>query len=219
MAEVQSGIRHFLARPFVYDFFQHAVGAYAWRRRVLRRLVHPLLKKGDRLIDIGCGTAEILNYLPQDITYFGFDRNQRYIDAARERFSKRHAVFECESVGRGSGDKFPKFDVALAVGLIHHLDDADALAFLKDTKAVLKENGILVLPAEPLYAPEQSKLARYIVSKDRGQNVRDLESYLSLYRQVYEFVDFEIDRHPLHIPYTGVAVRCSAVRLPSLAES
>jgi SAM-dependent methyltransferase len=214
MAEITSGIRHLLARPAVYDFFQHAVGAYAWRKRTIDRLVAPLLSPGKRLIDIGCGTAEILNYLPTETAYFGFDRNPDYISAARERFRDRNAAFECESVGKSTGAKYPKFDVALAAGLIHHLDDGDALAFLEDAKAVLQENGVLILLADPVYTANQSRLARYVVSKDRGQNVRDLTSYLTLYRQVFEYVDSSIDMHPLRIPYTGVAVRCSHKPLP-----
>lgn len=214
MAEIQSGIRHLLSNPRIYDAFQHMVGAYAWRKRTIENLVHPLLNPTARLIDIGCGTAEILNYLPEEISYFGFDRNPAYIKSARQRFSSRKAIFECESVGQGTGNEHEKFDVAIAAGLIHHLDDGDAVAFLQDAKSVLKDGGTLVLIADPLFTPEQSALARYIVSKDRGQNVRDLGSYLALYRQVFDFVDAEVDQNPLRIPYTGVAVRCSSKPLP-----
>jgi SAM-dependent methyltransferase len=214
MAEIQSGIRHLLSNPKIYDAFQHMVGAYAWRKRTIKNLVLPLLRPGARLIDIGCGTAEILNYLPNEISYFGFDRNPAYIEAARRRFSSRNAIFECESVGRGTGNKHERFDVAIAAGLIHHLDDGDAVAFLQDAKSVLKEEGTLILIADPLFMPEQSALARYIVSKDRGQNVRDLNSYLALYRQVFDFVEAQVDKNPLRIPYTGAAARCSSRPLP-----
>lgn len=210
MAEIQNGIRHLLSNPTIYNTFQHMVGAYAWRKRTIDRLVRPLLKTGARLIDIGCGTAEILNYLPNDIAYFGFDRNPKYIEAARQRFSSRNAVFECGSVGQGTGSTHEKFDVAIAAGLIHHLDDDDAIAFLQDAKSVLKEDGALILIADPLFTSGQSALARYIVSKDRGQNVRNLDSYLALYRQVFDFVDAQIDNNPLRIPYTGAAARCSS---------
>lgn len=217
MAEVRRGVRHLLAKPLVYDFFQRAVGAYAWRRRVIDRLVNPLLRPGDRVIDIGCGTAEILRYLPPDIIYFGFDRNDEYIDSARRRFEDRNANFACESVGHRTGDKYAKFDLAIAAGLIHHLDDTETLAFLEDARFVLKKEGVLVLITEPIYTPSQSKAARYMVSKDRGQNVRTPEDYLAIYRKVFDHVDSEIDMQPLRIPYTGMAARCSTAPLPALS--
>lgn len=209
MAEIRSGLRHFLARPKLYDSFQHIVGAYSWRKKVVNDYVNPILGAGDRIIDIGCGTGDILQCLPHDVSYFGFDRNPVYIEAARSRFIDRDAQFECKSVGQESGGGYPKFDAAIAFGLMHHLDDSEATELLLIAKNVLTEEGVLFL-LDPVIVPSQSKLARFVVSKDRGQNVRTLDGYLELCNRVFSCIDYRIDMRPMLIPYTGIVITCSS---------
>lgn len=208
MAEIRSGVRHLLARPRVYDLFQHAVGAYAWRRNFIRDFVRPVLRPGSSVIDIGCGTGDILRFLPDDVAYTGFDRNEAYIAAARERFANRAATFECKAVAPGQTAAGGDYDVALAVGLMHHLEDAEALELLRAARGALKPGGFLFL-LDPVLVPEQSPLARYVVSKDRGQNVRTLDASLALCRQVFAFVRHRVDLRPIRIPYTGIVITCS----------
>lgn len=208
MAEIRSGVRHLLAHPLVYDAFQYLVGAYAWRKRFVRDFVEPVLIEGDRVIDIGCGTGDILQYLPHHVSYVGFDRNEAYIEAARRRFPDRDASFECESVGPGSSSRHAKFGVALATGLMHHLSDAEAATLLQAASDSLKETGKLFL-LDPVYTEGQSRLARYVVSKDRGQNVRSVDHSVDLCKQVFENVEVDIDMSPILIPYTGMVITCS----------
>lgn len=79
MKEIRSGIRHALALPWVYDTFQNLVGAYSWRDRALQRFVSPAIPQNGKLIDIGCGSAEVVRFLPKGVEYIGFDRNPAYI--------------------------------------------------------------------------------------------------------------------------------------------
>ena len=48
---------------------------------------------GAAILDVGCGTAQILRYLPEGIEYLGFDQNARYLECARNRFTARRARF------------------------------------------------------------------------------------------------------------------------------
>ena len=208
MSEIRSGLRHLLANPVVYDSFQYLVGAYAWRKRFVREFVQPELHDGERVIDIGCGTGDILRYLPHHVSYVGFDRNAEYIDTARRRFADRAASFECESVGPDSGAKHAKFGVALATGLMHHLSDAEAATLLQAASDSLEDTGKLFL-LDPVYIEGQSRLARYIVSKDRGQNVRSVAESVDLCKRVFDNVEYHIDMSPILIPYTGIVITCS----------
>jgi len=209
MAEIRTGLRHILAFPLIYDLFQHLVGAYAWRRRVIENFIRPNLKPGARIIDIGCGTCDVLHYLPENIEYHGFDRNQSYITAARKTFQGRRATFECRSVGDDPLG-LQTFDVALAFGLVHHLDDPEVLSLLRTTKGLLAPDGALFL-LDPLFTAEQSRAAGFIVSKDRGRNIRTVDSYVALCAQSFPFVHTNIDLDPLRIPYTGIVITCSSV--------
>ena len=208
MSEIRSGLRHLLANPRVYDSFQYFVGAYAWRKRFVREFVNPVLRAREHVIDIGCGTGDILQYLPHHVSYVGFDRNAAYIEAARRRFPDRDACFECESVGPGSGAKHAKFGIALATGLMHHLNDAEAATLLQAARDSLEDTGRLFL-LDPVYTEGQSRLARYVVSKDRGQNVRTVADSVDLCKTVFDSVEYHVDMSPILIPYTGIVITCS----------
>jgi len=67
-----SGLLRWLNVPFVYNAFSAAVGANALRRRLIEN--HVRAKPGDKVIDIGCGSALALQWLPE-VQYVGLDIN------------------------------------------------------------------------------------------------------------------------------------------------
>ncbi len=208
MSEVRSGIRHLLASPWPYDLFQHLVGAYRWRRRVVEELLLPSLASDSTVVDIGCGTGEILQYLPEETAYVGFDRNPDYIAEASRRFRGRKAVFRCEELTPDYRPRDELADHALAFGLLHHLEDGSAKALFSAARRVLKPGGSLIT-LDPVYTSEQSRSARYVVSKDRGTEVRTEFAYRELAQSSFQRVEVFMDLSPLRIPYTGIVMRCS----------
>src|SRR6266513_1379893 len=80
--QTESGLRHWLKVPFLYNLFQDSIGGNALRRRVIKN--HVRAKAGDKVIDIGCGPAQILPWLPP-VEYLGFDVSQAYIVAAQRK--------------------------------------------------------------------------------------------------------------------------------------
>ena len=203
MAQIESGIRKVLAHPAVYDFFQDLVGVSRVRERWVREYLKPF--PGARILDIGCGTSELLRYLPRGIEYTGYDRSEAYIAAARKRFGDR-GRFTCESVeveaaagadgsaGRGS------FDIALAFGVLHHLDDAEARQVFVSARRALKPAGRLVT-IDPTFVPTQSRMSRYIVARDRGRNVRSPQAYAELGRGVFGVFETAHWSGALRIPF------------------
>ncbi len=87
MAQVTTGIRAILSHPLVYEALQSLMGADKGRARMVRDYVRPF--PGMRILDLGCGTAEILGSLPADITYVGYDMSGQYITAAQKKFASR----------------------------------------------------------------------------------------------------------------------------------
>src|SRR5438552_19151233 len=78
--QCDSGLLGWLKVPFLYNAFQAAVGATALRRRLIEN--HVRAKPGDKVIDIGCGSAPTLQSLP-DVEYVGLDINPDCIALAQ----------------------------------------------------------------------------------------------------------------------------------------
>lgn len=197
MSQINDGIRSILSVPIIYTLFGELVDKKSGGNTVLvREYIQP--KENDKLLDIGCGTGHILHYLPNNIEYTGFDADQQYIEAAQKRYGKR-ATFVCEQIN--TTNQHSQFDIVIAIGVLHHLDDMEALQLFKIAHAALKEGGRLIT-MDGVFVENQSSIARWIISKDRGQHVRTQAGYLALASQVFSNITTNIRHDLLRIPYT-----------------
>ena len=205
MAEITRGLRSVLNHSPIYGLFQWLVGANRLRSYIAELTVAP--RPGTlRILDIGCGPAHLLDFLG-DVEYVGLDLSAEYIEAARRRFGPRGQFFQqqlCADTNLNHGT----FDRILAVGLLHHLDDDQARRLFSLARSLLRPQGTLIT-VDACFSPDQHWMARWLISRDRGQNVRNLEGYRRL--AVDPFPDCQaVQRHDLlHIPYTHAILRCS----------
>jgi SAM-dependent methyltransferase len=205
MGQVVTGLRAVLTSAAAYNVFQHLMGADRGRREFVRCYVRP--KSGQWVLDIGCGTADLLAYLP-DVHYYGFDSSQKYIDAARQRFGSR-AVLACTRVSESALEGIPKVDLALAIGVVHHLGNDEAVNLFQLANSALKRGGRLVT-LDCCFVPGQSRIARFLIAHDRGQNVRDEQGYKSLAEGVFPTVKTYIRHDMARFPYTHLIMECIA---------
>jgi SAM-dependent methyltransferase len=204
MAQTTSGLRSLLSLPSAHRLFQWLVGSPRTRRALAEEYIGA--KPGQRLLDIGCGTAEILGYLPE-VEYIGFDQNESYIRAAQKRYGARGNF-----VGRDVNDvllgTLGSFDVVLALGILHHLDDGETRKLFGLAKSCLKPGGRLVT-FDTCYQEGQSSIARFLINRDRGRNTRTEAGYSSLASEVFGTVKSSVRHNLLHIPYTHVILVCN----------
>jgi len=158
------------------------------------------------MLDIGCGTGEILQYLPEDMIYFGFDASEAYISQAKERFGHR-GEFRAEYVRQATLADLPPFDLVLAFGVLHHLADEEGNSLFRLAKDALIEGGKLIT-IDATYTAPQSSVARWIISKDRGQNVRTPDGYLRLAETHFASVRQTVRNDLMHIPYSHLIMEC-----------
>ncbi|VVE76851.1 Aklanonic acid methyltransferase DauC [Pandoraea captiosa] len=203
MAQITHGIRSILSHPAVYSGFQRFMGAERDRANYVNEYL--MASSGMRVLDIGCGPADILAHLP-DVEYYGFDISERYIAQANARFSARNARFTCAMVDEDRLAALPRFDRVIAIGLLHHLDDQDAIAVLRMVAARLAPGG-RVVTLDPCFTDDQNAIARWLVKSDRGQNVRTREGYNALAQQAFSRVQATV-RHKSWIPYTHCHLVC-----------
>lgn len=205
MSEANFGIRKLLYQPWIYSTFQWAVGAEKYRRYIVEEFAKP--KPGEQILDIGCGTGEIVDYLPEN-PYMGFDANPGYINTAK-RLRKGNCSFHCSRVSKANVSEQGPFDVVLAMSVIHHLDDNETLQLFDIAKQAVKPGG-RVITIDPCYSDDQSKLRAWLVSKDRGQNVRRSDTYIEIAKTYFPSVQSEVRHDLLRLPYSFCALECRA---------
>jgi ubiquinone/menaquinone biosynthesis C-methylase UbiE len=202
--ESDSGLSSWLKVPFLYNAFQAAVGATALRRRLLEKYVRA--KPGDKVIDLGCGSAPTLQWLP-DVEYIGLDINPDCIALARRSFGSR-GTFIVGNLHSVRGDsRFQAADIVMAIGVLHHLDDEEAEQCIRFAYHALKPEGRFICH-EACWTPNQGAISKYIMSADRGRNIRTEQQYRQLVAKAFKRVETWIDMKPMRIPYVTIVLEC-----------
>lgn len=197
--------RSLLAWPRVYSLFRRFVGRDSARTVYARQ--HLRLKPGDRVLDLGCGPADILAFLPA-VRYVGYDESAAYIARARERFGAR-GEFHCRALGDDLAVPPATFDVVIAHGLLHHLDDDAAGMLFRVAKRGLRAGGRLVT-FDGCFTEDQSTTARLVLSADRGRHVRTRDAYERLARGEFGEVRSFVRHDLIRLPYTHLIMECTA---------
>lgn len=204
MAQNTKGLYKVLSPAWAYASFQDLVGGKRARERLVQQYVRP--EKGARVLDIGCGTAQILEVM-EDVQYVGYDLSPTYIERARARYGNR-GTFCVSDVRTMYPSLSGQFDIVLAMGVLHHLDNNDARQLFDIAHEVLAEGGRLIT-IDPVFAPGQHPLARWMICRDRGKNVRTEAEIVELACQDFSATKAELRHDLLRIPYTHIILECS----------
>ena len=203
-----SGLKKLLTFSSIHEFFQgHVLGGLNGRDWLARNVWK--LRGGETVIDIGCGTGNVLIFLPADVKYYGIDISDNYIRTARARFSTRGTFFH------GTAPEFlcrneallNSTDVILCNGLLHHLTDAEAMEILTLAKQLLKSRGRLIC-LEAAFLAKQTRLSRWVVSSDRGRYVRSEREWNELIARAFASFRTSILTGLTRIPYTHIVIEC-----------
>jgi len=183
---------------------QDAIGGNALRRRFIRH--HVRAKPGDKVIDIGCGPAQILPWLPE-VDYLGLDINPACIASAKQMNPGMGTFVVGNTESLWDDSRFRDADVVIGLGILHHLEDNEAEHCIRFAHRALKQGGRFV-SLEACWVSNQGFLSRYIMSKDRGQNIRTEQMYRQLAGDVFTNVNSLVDTKPLRIPYVIMILEC-----------
>ena len=199
--------RWLLDLPVVFRWFYGLVGSREWQTFADE---YVRARPGDRVLDLGCGPADVVAALPAGVEYTGVDVNARYVRAAERRFGAR-GRFLCRPVDHALVAELgpASFDLVVAHGLLHHLDDAQATGFFALARAAVRPGG-RVVTADGCYVPGQSAVARYLLARDRGRHVRTRDAYVALAAHSFAQVSSDIRHDTYRVPYTMIFLECRA---------
>ena len=205
MGERTHGPRTILSAPVVYETFQRLVGARRLRKVLAERYIHA--SPGARVLDVGCGPGDILEALP-DVDYLGVDTNPRYIESARARHGHRGRFLCADASDDSVIDSEGRFDIVLAIGILHHLDDDGVHGLMRLASAKLAEGGRLVT-LDGVFVPGQPRLVRWMLERDRGECVRTEEGYGGLAEAHFREVEATVSGEFLHIPSSHLVMQAA----------
>lgn len=122
--------------------------------------------------------------------------------------SKANRMFKAPNVKFIVGDHLTlksipdsSFQVVIAIGVLHHIDNETFSDFVKEAYRILEPGGRLTT-FDPVFHDNQSFTSKWVVSRDRGNWVRTTEDYLSPLKKVFENkVSCKIYKGLLRIPY------------------
>lgn len=202
--EADAGLKRFLRVPALYDVFQDIIGGNALRQWFIQ--THVRARPGDKIVDIGCGPGQILPWLPP-VEYVGLDINADYVSSAQRKYGSK-ATFVLGDTRSLWGDlRFRHADIVIGLGILHHLNDDEALRCIRFAHQALKPGGRFVC-LEACWTPKQSFLSKYVMRRDRGQYIRTERGYHELLQTEFRWPQAWVQRKPMRVPYVTIVLEC-----------
>jgi len=203
MSQRINQIYNFINSPLVYRIIQYIMSGTSFRNSIIKKNIR---KSNLKILDIGCGPAQILEQIPR-CDYYGYDIDQRSIQYAKKKYRQKNYHFYCKKFNKSEIKKLPKFDFVIFFGILHHLSNKEADKMLTLCKRIMKKNSKL-LTEDPILVEKQNIIAKFLIEKDRGINVRQKKEYINLLKKHFKKIKNKVT-HQFFIPYTWFTTICS----------
>ena len=200
MTQWTSGLYRLTQNPKFYAGFQDILGADRSRRRLAAEYIRA--NADDAVLDVGCGPGSILPYLGQ-VRYVGIDANPAHILEARAKF--QDGTFIAADFTAAAPLDAASFDIVLSLGVLHHLEDAQARELASLAWQKLRPGGRMVT-IDPVFAPGQHFVARMLAQADSGRCVRHADEYRKLLEGPFGDVNAHVHHDFLRVPYSHLVM-------------
>jgi len=134
------------------------------------------LKKGDRILDVGCGTGEASLYFPDE--YLGIDPSGDYINFAVKKYGAKFAKMD------GKKLLFPDgaFQYIFCTNVFHHIGDEDVIGIVREMKRVCANSGSVYV-ADAVWPDKFNIIGKIIFAMDMGKHQRTTEGFSELLKK------------------------------------
>ena len=188
--------------PVIYNIYQRLVVKNSFRKYYAKDILNA--QENAAFLDIGCGTGNMVPFLPKNIDYTGLDLSPAYINHAKKRFPQ-HKFFAA-NVNDITLEK-NKYDIAISNGVIMSLSDSDAGCLFQLAADSLKPGGILAV-YDGHYNDTLTLGQKFFVQREREQNIRTHEQYRLLASKYFKNVTVILKDDAFNIPYPMIIMRC-----------
>ncbi len=202
--QILTVLKPVLENPIIYRFYQHLIGDSNFRKRYVQKYINA--KPNDKILDIGCGPANMIDFLPSEIEYIGFDKSKDYINFAKKKYSSNSYKFISASISNVDLRE-NNFDIVMGNAVLMNLSDKDADLLFKTAKDVLKDNGRLVI-YDGYYQDSLSFIKKFLLSNERGKFLRTKEDYYKLASKYFQDVHITTPDNVYNIPYPIIIIEC-----------
>jgi ubiquinone/menaquinone biosynthesis C-methylase UbiE len=191
-----------------HALFRKLIRADRSMRTIVETYVRP--SGSQVVVDLGCGTGDLAHMLPDSVGYIGVDHNSSYLDPGQlDASTGSRRQFINGDVAALRELELPPIDVAVAIGLLHHLTDEQVTEMLRSVAAKLAPAGRLIT-VDPVFWPVQASSARLMMALDRGRFVRHPEHYELLVRRAFPLAEMTIRSDLNAFPYTHCIFEANA---------
>lgn len=167
---------------------------------IARYLTELKPKKGMRLIELGSGSGRLLTYIKTlfpELEVWGVDYSAAGVAYAKKHYGKYGVKFK-HLPGQNTSLKAGYFDFVISSHVIEHVTEEEALAFMKETRRLLKKGGYAFIgtperrKCQELYSknPEEKKSLRLVPPHEHEFRMPELKA---LGQQVFPKDNVRID--------------------------
>ena len=202
MSQKITGIYKILSFFLFYRLTQRIMSGVSFRNNFVKNIIK---NKNNYILDIGCGTADILESIPNN-HYYGFDISKNYINYAKNKFLNNNYHFFNEKFNQNAIKKLPKFDFVILFGILHHLSNIEINNLFVNIKKVLKKSCVILI-VDPVLIEKQNFISKLLIKLDRGKNIKNFKEYNITLKKHFRKVAYKIT-HQKFVPYTWFEAIC-----------
>lgn len=147
-------------------------------RSLHRRYSYIASLSSEKVLDVGCGTGILADYLSKDHTYLGIDLNENFL---RHGKKKGRNVIKQDAL---KFDRFSEFDVCIVMDLLHHINP-DHEEFID---RIMKDVRKRVIICEPFDVPERNSIMKNLIQLVDYDGINTIEDWMDK-KALREFYD------------------------------
>lgn len=135
------------------DYYRYAKEKKNWHESELlrvREFIEEKFKNGEvrSMLEVGCGLAEVIPFLPTGIKYTGLDSSEFCIKTSKNKYPA-HSFVTAYAEKMPFGDEL--FDLVLSINTLEHVYNPKKV--LKEIARAVREGGYIILISPNLEAP------------------------------------------------------------------